>query len=655
MTFRNPQFLALLILLPAVVALWRMRGGRVSAAILALRLLIVALLVAALSNPLLGRATPSEGRLVVLLDQSDSLDGAGKAALRAQAERLLAEHRGPASLIAFGANPLAELPGGSPQSGALLQPNQTDIAAALRAARGAIGAGGGRVALLSDGAQTRGDALAEARALGVPVDTLAYQPAGRPEIWVAGVDVPQTLREDEEYSVVVVVGSSAAATARLELLEEGRQLAGQEVALSPGENRFTYQSRAGQPGIARLQARVEGQPDTFAQNNSGAATALVAPQPHVLLVESDRGASARLRLALRGAGVQADVRLAQQLPSQLSDLDAYEGVVLVDVPAGDLTLDQMATLREFVRSEGRGLVATGGRASFTLGAYKDTPLEEALPVSMTPPPRPERAPVTMLLIVDHSLSMGSLRGISKLDMAKESALLATEALHQDDRIGVLAFNDLQEWAVELQAIGTGLSLAQIQERISDITTSGGTDICAALDLGLGALETQPGKVRHAVIMTDGQSFRNERCGPYDTLIAQARAQDITLSAIAIGEDADTQLLQDLARWGGGRYHFADQPEDIPRLTLLESQIASSEPQIEGDFRASLQAPHPLLRDFAPNEIPRLGGYVGTTLKPAAELVLKSPQDDPVLATWQYGLGRAAVSYTHLTLPTKRIV
>ena len=159
--------------------------------------------------------------------------------------------------------------------------------------------------------------------------------------------------------------SSAAATARLELLEEGRQLAGQEVALSPGENRFTYQSRAGQPGIARLQARVEGQPDTFAQNNSGAATALVAPQPHVLLVESDRGASARLRLALRGAGVQADVRLAQQLPSQLSDLDAYEGVVLVDVPAGDLTLDQMATLREFVRSEGRGggVIDTGSASS----------------------------------------------------------------------------------------------------------------------------------------------------------------------------------------------------------------------------------------------------------------------------------------------------
>ena len=141
-------------------------------------------------------------------------------------------------------------------------------------------------------------------------------------------------------------------------------------------------------------------------------------------------------------------------------------------------------------------------------------------------------------------------------------------------------------------------------------------------------------------MTDGQSFVNGSCGPYNVLIDRARAANITLSAIAIGQDADTELLQQLARWGAGRYHFADQPEDIPRLTLIESQIASAEPQIEGQFRANLQASHPLLRDFTPNQIPQLEGYVGTTIKPDAELVLKSPDDDPVLATWQYGLGRA---------------
>src|SRR5262249_44845183 len=90
------------------------------------------------------------------------------------------------------------------------------------------------------------------------------------------------------------------------------------------------------------------------------ATALVAPQPKVLLVESHPGDAARLRAALRPAGVLADLREATRLPTQLSELDAYEGIVLIDVPAGDLTLDQMATLREFVRSEGRGGGRRGG-------------------------------------------------------------------------------------------------------------------------------------------------------------------------------------------------------------------------------------------------------------------------------------------------------
>jgi len=249
----------------------------------------------------------------------------------------------------------------------------------------------------------------------------------------------------------------------------------------------------------------------------------VAPQPKVLLVESQNGAADHLREALQPAGVQADVRAARRLPTQLSELDAYEGIVLIDVPAGDMTLDQMATLREFVRSEGRGLVATGGRSSFTLGAYKGTPLEEALPVAMDPPPRPERPPVTLLLILDHSLSMGSALGVSKFDMAKESALLATESLHKEDRLGVLAFDDKQDWAVEFQTLGSGLSLGQIQERIGALELGGGTDICAALDMGLSELERQPGQVRHAVLMTDGQSFLNGRCGPYNVLIDRARA------------------------------------------------------------------------------------------------------------------------------------
>jgi uncharacterized membrane protein len=642
MILRNPQFLLLLLLLPLGYLLWRWRGARVARGVLALRLAIVALVVLALAEPLLGRPGGSDGTQVLLVDQSDSLGETGKAALRQQAGAL-ARSSG-ARVLYFGANTAAPAqdPGAAPPE---LRGDASDIAGALRAAGELIGARGGRVLLLSDGGQTRGDALAEAQALkarGVAIDTYAYRAPDQADVWVAQVDAPGTLRQGEEYSVTVTVGSTSAGRARLDLFDGEQLIESREIPVEPGEAaQAPFRTRAVRPGVARLRAVVTAEPDLFAQNNSAAATALVAPQPKVLIVEGSSGGSAPLRVGLREAGIQADLLQAGSLPSQIARLAPYEGVVLVNVPASDMTLDQMTTLREFVRSEGRGLVVAGGRSSLTLGAYKDTPLEQALPVSMTPPPRPERSQVTMLLIIDHSASMGAASGASKLDMAKEAAILATQSLRDEDRVGVLVFDTNQEWAVPFQAIGSGLSLGQIQEQIGKVGLGGGTDIYEALNLGLPELARQPGKVRHAVLLTDGRSFSSAR-GPYRQLLAVMRAQNITLSAIAIGDDSDTDLLRELAQAGAGRYHFAAQPEDIPRLTLQESEIARTDPQVEREFQADQPAPHPLLRDIAAAQLPQLEGYVATTLKPEADQVLESPDRDPVLASWQYGLGRAVV-------------
>jgi hypothetical protein len=46
-----------------------------------------------------------------------------------------------------------------------------------------------------------------------------------------------------------------------------------------------------------------------------------------------------------------------------------------------------------------------------------------------------------------------------------------------------------------------------------------------------------------------------------------------------------------------------------------------------------------LRGFAPQDVPLLGGYDITTAKDDAVTALVSDQGDPLLAHWQYGLGR----------------
>ena len=104
-------------------------------------------------------------------------------------------------------------------------------------------------------------------------------------------------------------------------------------------------------------------------------------------------------------------------------------MVLINVSARSLELEQMIAIQEFVRSLGRGLVVTAGRDSFSLGAYEDTPLADLLPVTLEPPPREERPPVALLLIIDHSGSMLEVsEPATKLAMAKEAAIRATDVL-----------------------------------------------------------------------------------------------------------------------------------------------------------------------------------------------------------------------------------
>ncbi len=670
-TLQNPQALLALPLLwlLLVVFAWRRRFRPFGPFLL--RLVIIVLGILALSRPALISSEVSEAekqRVVALVDQSASLTEGQRQAFQVELARL-AQQFPDLTVLYFADRPVLRVDPDpvSAASAPALNPELSNLAEALAMGVKILNRQPGRLFLLSDGLPTAGntdEVLAEITRQQIPVDVFIVNESGRelpPDIQLVHLSAPPILRQGETFNLDVTLHSAVPTQADLALTQDTVMLAESVVSLEPGLNRFSFDANAESTGLHTFRASVRIDNEVRLQNNSYSAFTQVYPPPKILVVGDEPVPVSRFLKQLENAGFVAERVRAGELPDRLSDLEPYAGMALLDVSARELRLEQMLAVQEFVRSLGRGLLVTGGRNSFSLGGYEDTPLADLLPLSLEPPPREERPPVALLLIIDHSGSMGERRfPATKLAMAKEAAIRATDILGPDDLIGVLIFDNKFEWTVPFQAVRDGAALLKIQGDIASIPVGGGTRILQALEIGLPSLAEQDtfSGPRHAVLLSDGKSFDGGRGREEYDLVADAAVEaGITLSTIAIGEDADQDLLIRLAEQGLGRYHFAGLPDELPALTIAESDILRSSAVPEGEYRPAVFAPPPVLRGLstaADNcsdaaclqeterlQIPNLSGYIGLTPKPRAEIALQAGPGDPLLAVWGYGLGRVA--------------
>jgi Mg-chelatase subunit ChlD len=531
-----------------------------------------------------------------------------------------------------------------PAADAALNRDFTDLESALALARALPVGSARRIVLVSDGAENTGravDQAAQAAIDGTPIDVLPLDGVSATDLRVEGVTAPASSWLGEPVSVLTTVHNSVPGPGRVELWVDGEQMAVKEVELPDGPSSHAFELADLAPGFHAFEVRVAGpvDGDRFAENNVFPAGHLVRAQPRLLLIATPDSDPGIVRGALTRRGAQVDVIEPLDLPSRLSELSAYDAFILDNVPASAFTLDQVAALTEATGSLGRGLVILGGTSSYGPGAYAGSDLEELMPVTVRSTDGRQRQRVALLLVMDKSGSMSyDPRGqVAKIDMAKEAARLAARSLVPGDQIGVIMFNDKQEWVVPFTDVNTE-SQQTIDEQIAAITASGGTEILPALAVGLDAIRNIDAEVRHIVLLSDGKS-RTGSHESYLRLINDARNDRTSLSTIATGQDADMELLQMLAAEGGGRFHVTQSADEIPVVTVAEAESAGSQSIIRGSFRPIQTEPSPILSGFAPEELPPLDGYDFVEAKPDAQVILTSDRGDPVLAKWQFGLGR----------------
>lgn len=650
LSFSRPEVLLLLPLLLLVVvylartsmAMLRRPARRLS---LALRITIVTLLVLALSG--VGIVSAADRLSVVfLLDHSDSVSPTARerqAAFVREAMDGMGENDS-AGVIVFGSEALVDRPvlpeKTLPDLTSAPLGTYSNLADAIRLGLAVSPADTARrLVLLSDGQENSGSAEWAARlaaAHGVPLDVVVIPTSGGPEVWVESLNAPSPVRENEQVSLQVTVSSSTDTTATLRLIMDGVPLSTQVVRLSRGANTFVQTVPNATKGFHTYSAEVMPSPgvDTRRENNRYSAFSMVLGKSRLLIIEGHPGEANALQSALANA-IEMDVLPPERMPVDARSLVGYDGAALVNVTASSLQRKSMESLQVAVRDLGKGLVVIGGDESYAAGGYFRTPLEEMLPVALNLPSKLDIPSVGMALVIDRSGSMDMAHdmrggGVKKIELAKEAASLAVAQLSERDYAGVITFDDAATWVVELQPIGDP---TQFKSRIGGVTSGGGTNIYVGLAPAVEALITSKAKSKHIVLLTDGVSAP----GDYEGLIKKMSDNGVTLSTVAVGADADTGLMQSLAALGKGRYYYTEDGNALPQIFAHESHLAARSYLIEHPFSPQRTAPSPILDGLG--GLPEIKGYVGTSSRPSGQIVLVSDAGDPLLAQWQYGLGR----------------
>ncbi|TAK31214.1 MAG: VWA domain-containing protein [Chloroflexota bacterium] len=616
-------------------------GRRLAFRFVWLALLVLALAGATLNRPLHRQAiifvTDTSASVAPIRDQTEGI-------VRAALTQLPAGDMAGVVAVADSARVeemIAESPAFSRLS-TVLPVGASDLAAGLRLAGAMVPEGySGRVVLISDGRQTRGDAVAAARELMARDVTVDVLPVGADsaDVRLEHLGLPETAYRGEVSTLLARLYAGQATEVTIRVYGDDALLLERSVALRSGRQELAFPLPVGEPGLHRYRIDVSAADptaDASRVNNVLGAVQRVAGPPKVLVVATDPAAAGLLPAALQASGAEVTVTNPASMPADLAGWSRYAAAVLADIRAESLPSGAMDLIEQYVRDLGRGLVMTGGPDSFGPGGYADTPVERTLPVYMDVRGRGRQPQVALALVVDKSGSMGG----TKIELAKEAAVRSIGLLRPDDRAAILAFDSVPQWVAPLTPL---TERSRLEQAIGSIYAGGGTEIYPALAAGFAALRDVEADVKHVILMTDGHSGSD---GDYAGLLEQMRAARVSLSTVAVGGDADGTLLQAMARIGRGRYHFADDPASIPQIFARETIMATRSILVDARFYPAAASSGPLLRGMS--AVPPLDGYVAVTPKERAEVVLVSPEGDPVLAAWQYGIGRAIAWTPDLT-------
>jgi uncharacterized membrane protein len=584
---------------------------------------------------------PVEGMNVFfVLDRSDSVPAEQQETAKnyINATSRLKKNSDKVGVIVFGTDASIET---TPNSAVDLQKIQavvgterSDLAAAIRLGTAAFPENGQkRLVLLTDGNENIGDAMGAVLAaehLKVSVDVVPLGVSRANDVSVERLQVPSKLKKGQAFEVKIFVQADRAGPATIRLYRKEQFLGEQKVELSAGKNLFTFPQTLPDPDFYSYDVQVDAPGDPLPQNNRATGFATVRGDPRILIVSADPEQDRQLAAALTSARLEIHLVGINGFPATLAEMQSYDAIFISNLAAGDLGSDRQKLLESAVRDFGVGLVCVGGDQTYAAGGYRGTPLESTLPVNMELDSK-KVLPSGAVVLIMHGMEFANGNQV-----ARDCAQGVLGALSKMDEMGVLLWDGSERWLFPLQKVGDKRALAQ---QIAGMNQGDLGSFQHIMELAHEALKKSTSNLKHIIVFSDGDPG-----APSPALMQAIVGDRITVSTVLISGHSPDDTMRWMADSGKGRYYNVQSPNELPQIFLKETAVILKSAIYEEPFKPQLRSSTEVIRGIGADEYPSLLGYVATTPKPRAETPLWTDKGDPLLAHWQYGLGRA-VAFT----------
>jgi Ca-activated chloride channel family protein len=422
----------------------------------------------------------------------------------------------------------------------------------------------------------------------------------------------------------------------LAIERNGEPLKTERIKLKPGSHLFTYETTLPDTPVVSYRATFtasRAELDNYSPDNHAVASVSVRTKAKILVLNGRAGAARYLEEIFKRQGFDVTSRPSDAAPP----VSGYGVVVFNNVEQEKFPSGYLASVERHVAA-GNGFLMLGNEASFAPDAYRETPIDRLLPVEPKEPPKREEKNRAVVLVIDKS---GSMREDNRILYAQEAAKGVVRQLKDNDFIGVVGFDVSPFVITRLSRVGA--IRRSFEADIERLKASGRTYLLPAINEAKRQLQSQDAASKHVIILSDGETGGSG--GDYIDLVHVMQTElKMTVSAVAIGADANLPLMKRITQYGGGFFHHIQDPRSLPRIVLQQIQeTPQNEPPKERELLPVQEPRSRLLAGVSQRNYPRVLGYMETEVKRGAHVDISVPRDErraPLVASWDYQRGKS---------------